>query len=97
MTNKELKDIISDMVGGDEDTLDQIVVLEGDEFADGFIGLSTDNAAVYSYEKLVTSLSTQNDDWEETDAIEWLEYNTLRAIPYIKEGIAPIIIHEIMS
>lgn len=97
MTNKELKDIISDMVGGDEDTLNQIVILEGDEFADGFIGLSVDDSAVYSYEKLVTSLSTQNEGWDETDAIEWLEYNTLRSLPYIKEGNAPIIIHEIIS
>jgi hypothetical protein len=93
MTNQELKKIISEMVIGDEELLDQIIILEGDEFADGFIGLSTDNNVVYSYEKLVESLSKQ-DDWDETSAIEWLDYNTLRALPYITEGIAPIIIHE---
>lgn len=93
MTNDELKDMISEMVGGDQETLDKIIILEGDEFADGFIGLSTDDAAVYSYEKLVEALQKHN-QWEEIDAIEWLDYNTLRAIPYITDGIAPIIIHE---
>ena len=53
MTNTELKENISELVGGDQEILNQIIVLEGDEFADGFIGLSTTNAAVYSYNKLV--------------------------------------------
>lgn len=42
MTNIELKEIISDMVF-DEDELNKIIVLEGDEFADGAIGLTMNN------------------------------------------------------
>lgn len=52
MTNDDLKLKIQDMVM-DESELDRIIVLEGDEFADGAIGLTEDNRLVYSYERLV--------------------------------------------
>ncbi len=94
MTNTELKENISELIGGDQEILNQIIVLEGDEFADGFIGLSTTNAAVYSYNKLVESLMKYN-NWSEDEAIEWLDYNTIRALPYMSsEGIVPIIVYD---
>jgi hypothetical protein len=94
MTNTELKKNISELVGGDQEILNQIIVLEGDEFADGFIGLSTTNAVVYSYNKLVESLMKYN-NWSEDEAIEWLDYNTIRALPYMSsEGIVPIIVYD---
>ena len=67
MTNNELKEIIREQVG--EDEADNIIVLEGDEFADGCIGISEDNRLVYSFEKLVESISKQ-EGVTETDAIE---------------------------
>lgn len=95
MTNAELKQQIAYMVA-DDDVLDKIIILEGDEFADGFVGLSLDNQAVYSYEKLVESLTNANSDWTHEQAVEWIEYNTIRALPYMaSEGNAPIIIHEL--
>lgn len=91
MTNDELKDLIADLVT-DEEILDQIIVLEGDEFADGAIGLTDDYHLVYDYNKLVKSLSEHN-KWSEEEAIEWLDYNTLRAISYMESaGNVPIII-----
>lgn len=93
MTNAELKDLIAEHVM-DEDELDQIIILEGDEFADGFIGLTEDNHAVYGYERLIDSLCKHN-NWEYTDAVEWIEYNTLRAIPYMGSvGKEPMVIYE---
>ena len=92
MTNSDIKKQISDLVGDDQDKLNSIVILEGDEFANGFIGLSNDNRAVYSYTRLVDSLSRAN-HWSTDDAIEWLEYNTIRSLPYMGDK-APIIIHE---
>lgn len=94
MTNAELKELISEIVG-DDDVLDEIIVLEGDEFADGCIGVSVNNCAVYSYDKLIESLCKHN-NWESTDAIEWIEYNTLRALPYMASvGNPPIIIYDL--
>lgn len=94
MTNAELKEIICDQVGDEE--ANDIIVLEGDEFADGCIGISEDNRLIYSYEKLVESLSKQ-EGVSETDAIEWLEYNTIRSLPYMSSyGNPPIIMHELL-
>lgn len=93
MTNAELINILQEEII-DEDILDQMIVLESDEFADGVIGYTDDYHLVYGYERLVESLTKIYGSEEE--AIEWLEYNTIRAIPYMaKEGLEPIIIHEI--
>lgn len=93
MTNNELKEKIADMVM-DQDELNKIIVLEGDEFADGAIGLTDDNCLVYSYDKLVESLSKIYGSIN--DAIEWLEYNTIRSLGYMKKyGNVPYIIHEL--
>ena len=92
MTNLDIKQQISDLVGEDQDMLNQIIILEGDEFANGFIGLSVDNRVVYSYDRLVDSLSRSN-NWTTDEAIEWLEYNTIRSLPYLGNK-ASLIIHE---
>ena len=93
MTNDELKCLIKDLVD-DEDELNKIIVLEGDEFADGAIGLSEDNQVVYDYDKMVESL-VKYDEMSEEEAIEWIEYNTLRSLPYIDSDYKkPIIIRS---
>lgn len=92
MDNNELKDMIADLVFDDEE-LNQIIVLEGDEFADGAVGLTDDNRLVYSYERLVESLAKVYGS--EEDAVDWLEYNTIRSLPYMSSyGNIPLIIHE---
>ncbi len=92
MDNNELKDMIADLVFDDEE-LNQIIVLEGDEFADGAVGLTDDNRLVYSYERLIESLAKVYGS--EEDAVEWLEYNTIRSLPYMSSyGNIPLIIHE---
>jgi hypothetical protein len=35
----------------------------------------------------------EEEGWEETEAIEWIEYNTLRALPYC-QGKAPIVLYN---
>ena len=100
MTNTELRELIRDKVC-DEETLDNILLLEGDEFADGAIGITEDNRVVYSYSRLVESLSEAynlegSKEERELQASEWLNYNTLRAIPYMNKGgqLAPLVIFE---
>ena len=94
MTNEELKARLQNRIPEPE-ILDKIVVLEGDEFADGAIGLTDDFKIVYSYERLVQSLSRAYGEKEE-QSVEYLDYNTLRMIPYWKNQglLAPIIVHE---
>ena len=95
MNNLELKEKLKEYVL-DEEILDKIVVLEGDEYADGAIGITEDNRVAYSYSKLVESLARVYGT--EEDAIEWLDFNTLRSIPYIESQglLAPVIVYEII-
>lgn len=57
------------------------------------IGVSEDGRAIYDYEKMIEWLM-EEEEWSETDAIEWIDYNTLRAIPYMGEN-APIIMYPL--
>ena len=59
------------------------------------IGIDTNGRAVYSFEKMIQSLMENGMD--DMDAIEWIEYNTIRALPYIDnqtDGHAPIIMYD---
>lgn len=70
---------------------EDIVILENYSYDDAFIGVSHDDRAVYDYDKMVKWLmDTQG--FSETDAIEWIDYNTIRALPYFGEK-APIIVY----
>lgn len=69
---------------------DGIKILEDHTFDNSVVGITEDGRAVYDYEKMVEEY--MNDEkCSEIEAVEWLDYNTLRAIPYMGEG-APIVI-----
>ncbi len=66
-------------------------------YDDAIIGIDVDNRAVYDYCKMVNWL-IEEEEFSEQDAIEWIDYNTIRALPYIDSqtnGKAPIIMHPI--
>lgn len=98
MTNDKLKNIIEYHTYGDEDVVDKIVVLEGDEFADGCVGITHDYHLVYDYGKLARSISEKNNISIE-EAIEFIEYNTIRSLPYIKNQglLEPIIMFSFVE
>ena len=62
-------------------------------YDDALIGVTHDNRAVYDYEKMVEWLIS-TEGFTEEEAIEWIDYNTLRAIGYFGED-APIIMYPI--
>lgn len=84
---------------------DGTVILEDwDTFKGGIVGVSEDRChIIYSYDALVKSLSEsykkdEPDLTEEelnTMAIDWIEYNTIRSIPYMPKGYEPIIMIEV--
>lgn len=59
------------------------------------IGVTEDNRAVYDYEKMIEWLVTEQEFTEE-DAVEWIGYNTIRALPYFGED-APIIMFPLVE
>jgi len=57
------------------------------------IGVTDDNRVVYDFGRMVAWLVNEK-RMEAEDAIEWIEYNTIRAIPYMGEG-APIVMYPL--
>jgi len=75
---------------------DSVVLLEPwDEFSGGIVGVTEDRChVIYGYNALVESLSKAwNSDPQ--DAIEWIDFNTIRQLPYMPESTRPIIMEEI--
>lgn len=60
-------------------------------YDDALIGVSEDGRAIYDFGLMVEWLMTKY-DWSETESIEWIEYNTIRALPYFGDK-APIIMY----
>ena len=65
------------------------IVFDNPSFDNSIIGMTTDGQAVYDYDKMVEELM-KDDNISEQEAIDWIDYNTIRAIPYAGE-MAPII------
>lgn len=72
---------------------EDVVIFSDYSYDDALIGVTTNNQAVYDFDKMVEWLIAEH-NFSETDAIEWIEYNTLRALPYMGSA-APIIIYSI--
>ena len=72
---------------------EDVVIFEDYSYDDAFIGVSHDGRAVYDFDLMVQWLM-ETEDFSEMDAIEWIEYNTIRALPYFG-GDAPIVLYRI--
>lgn len=72
---------------------DGIKYLTNYSYDDALIGVSEDGRAIYNYEKMVEWLMKE-EGWSDEEAVEWIETNTLRAIPYMGSD-APIIMYPL--
>ena len=68
---------------------EDVVYLTNYSYDDALIGITNDNRAVYDYDKMVQWL-VETEGFTVEDAIEWIDYNTIRALPYAGSK-APII------
>ena len=66
------------------------------DYGYALIGVTHDNRAVYDFNKMVEWLISEEEFTNETEAIEWIEYNTIRALPYMGDD-APIIVYPFME
>ena len=67
------------------------VVLTDPDFTEAVIGISSRGQVIYDYDTMVEILM-ERDGMGKLDAIEFIDYNTMRAIYYMGEK-APIILH----
>ncbi len=72
---------------------EDVIIFSGDSYDDALIGISEDGRAIYDFNLMVKWLM-DNDDMDETDAIEWIEYNTIRSLPYVG-GKSPIVMYAL--
>lgn len=70
---------------------DDAVVFESPDYATAFIGVSHDGRAVYAFDAMVASLIAEG--MQPDEAIEFIDYNTLRALPYMDDK-APVIVYR---
>lgn len=69
------------------------IVFDSMSYDGSIIGVTTDDRVVYSYDKMVEELM-QDEEWSYEDAVEWIDYNTIRALPYAGPN-GPIIMYSI--
>lgn len=70
------------------------VYLTDYDYATAIIGKTFDGRIIYDYEKMVEWLIIEGHYNNYDDAAEWVDYNTLRALPYMGEK-APIVIQQV--
>lgn len=67
----------------------EIKILDDHAYDRSIIGIADGGRLIYDYDKMVGELM-EDEGWTYEDAAEWVEYNTLRALPYMGDG-APIV------
>ena len=73
---------------------EDIIYLVNYSYDDALIGVSEDNRAIYDYDLMVKWL-IENEDFNESEAIDWVDYNTIRMLQYIGDR-APIIMYRLI-
>ena len=72
---------------------EDVVIFTNYSYDDALIGVTEDNRAVYDFDKMVTWLM-ETERFTQDEAIEWIEYNTIRALGYAGSD-APIIMYPL--
>lgn len=84
--NQRIRDALCDM--GHEEAL----LFDGPDYDEAIVGVTDEGQVVYDYDKMVQIL-VDRDGYEEMEAIEWIEYNTIRALPYFDNP--PIVMNRL--
>lgn len=66
------------------------IVFENPDYDEAIVGVTDEGSVVYDFNKMVDHL-VEHDGMTREEAVEFIEYNAVRALPYVGEG-APIII-----
>lgn len=78
-----------------ENGYENVKYLTNFSYDTALIGVTDDNRAVYDFDKMVEWL-IEVEGFTYEESVEWIEYNTIRALPYFGED-APIIMYPLES
>lgn len=84
--NQKIRDALCEM--GHEEA----VVFDGPDYDEAIVGVTDEGLVVYDFDKMVEIL-VDRDGMEEIEAIEFIEYNSIRALPYVEN--APIVMNRL--
>jgi hypothetical protein len=73
--------------------LEDVILLANYSYDDALLGVTEDGRAVYDYEKMVAWL-VETEGFTELEAVEWIDCNTIRALPYMGDK-APLIMYPL--
>lgn len=72
------------------------IVYQNPDFDNAIIGIDEiSNSVIYDYELMVGQLM-ENDNMSELQAVEFIDYNTIRATPYMPQP-RPIILRKLLD
>lgn len=74
---------------------DGAVVLDDMSYDNSIIGATFDGRAIYDYDLMVMELMS-DEDWTCEEAVDWLEYNTIRSLGYFGEK-APVVVSSVWN
>ena len=86
MINNELRDYIAE-------EHEEAVVFNVPSYDNAIVGLSDDGRLIYDYDLMIKEL-TNDTALTEDEAIQYIDYNTIRTLPYIEEQVRPIILYN---
>lgn len=69
------------------------IIFENPDFDEAIVGIDTEGRVVYDFDMMVECLMRE-DKISREDAIEFVEYNTIRSLGYVGEG-APIVMYRV--
>lgn len=85
MINEELRDYIAE-------EHEEAAIFNVPSYDNAIVGLSDDGRVIYDYDLMVKEL-TNDTALTEDEAIQYIDYNTIRTLPYIEEQVRPIILY----
>lgn len=81
--NKSAYDLNNDLINMFGDNLEKMNIIQFPDMAESCIGITQDNKLMYSYNKMMEQLMAQG--FTDTDAIEYLDTNTIRTAEYLQQ------------
>lgn len=95
MINKKLRLALAEYCKErDLEEYEQPIILDNHAYDNSIIGLTEDNHLIYNYESMIQEFM-EDEECSEEEALEWIEYNTMRALGYINQlGPGPIILYQ---
>ena len=72
----------------------EAILFDKPDYDDAIVGVTDEGRVIYDFDAMVKCL-VDSDNMSEMEAIEFIEYNSIRALPYAGE-LAPIIMNRII-